>query len=373
MNIIKFAYQKLGLSKKQFWVLFLFCLIALGHNFLANDKYLIAKTDSGIGFFAEAKKAKYGVKALVPYSSDSIDKKNRKVSPFESQNVSSLYYRHWLGTDNIGRDVLAGLINGSYIALLVGFFSAIIALLLGIFFGFLSGYYGDNGVQLSKLGIALWLITTIISWFYSFYLNGIMTFFLFFFPLIVLMFLVKNTSGSKGRSGVYFPFDTIIFRIIEVFNSIPSLFIMLILLAIIGKPSIFSIVVIIGILRGPNVARHLRAEVLKLKQEQYIDSARSIGQSDVKIFLYHVLPMAASPLIIVSAFGFASAILLESTLSFLGIGISAEIVTWGSLIKEARFNFDAWWLAIFPGLSIYGLIYLFNSIGDNINNKIRGI
>jgi peptide/nickel transport system permease protein len=366
------AYKSIGLSTKQFWALFMFCLIAIAHNFIANDKYIIGKTQSGFEFLVESEDAKSGIKAIIPYSANTVDKHNRKVGPFSKQNVSSLYYRHWLGTDSLGRDVLAGIINGSYIALWVGLFSVIMSLVLGIFFGFLSGYYGDTGVQLKKSTFVLWLALTLLCWFYSFYTFKLVALIFFILPVLILGFLVHNASGIS-RGGFRFPFDTIIFRMIEIISSIPSLFIILIILTLLGKSTIWNVIIIIGILRWPNVARHLRAEILKIKQEQFIDSARSIGQTDIKIFLYHVLPMAASPLIIICAFGFATSILLESTLSFLGIGVPLDVVTWGSLIKEARFHFDAWWLALFPGLMIYGLIYLFNSIGDNINQKIRSI
>lgn len=350
----------------------MFVFIALTHKFIANENYIIGKTNDGFAFFVDTERAHSGLRTLVPYSPNTIDKNNRKVGPFSKQNVKSVYYRHWLGTDSIGRDVLAGLINGSYIGFLVGLLTVVISLILGIFFGFVSGYYGDQSLQLSKLSFVLWFILSAVSCFYSFYSSGFLSVIFLVAPLLVLFFLLNNSS-RLSRGGFYFPFDTFIFRIIEILSSIPSLFLILILLAMFNKPSIWSVIVIIGILRWPAVARHFRAEILKIKEEQYIDSAKSIGQTDYKIFLYHVLPLAISPLIIVSAFGFATAILLESTLSFLGIGVPLDVVTWGSLIKEARFNFDAWWLALFPGLMIYGLIYLFNSIGDSINEKVRKV
>jgi len=372
LKVRQLAYNNLGISKRQFWALFLFVFIAVTHAFIANEKYIVAKTNSGFEFFVNGDHASSGLKTLIPYSANTIDKENRKVGPFSKQKVSSLYYRHWLGTDSLGRDVLAGIISGSNIALRVGFLTVIISLVLGVFFGFVSGYYGDYGIQLSKLKFVLWLVITLICGFYAFYTSAWMSVVFMVLPIVLLIFFVKNAS-SISRGGFHFPFDTIIFRIIEVMTAIPSLFFILILLTLSGKPSILNVILIIGFLRWPTVARHFRAEILKIKQEQFIDSAKSIGQTDFKIFLYHVLPMASSPLIIVSAFGFSTAILLESTLSFLGIGVPLDVVTWGSLIKEARFHFDAWWMALFPGLMIYLSIFLFNSIGDSVNKKIRRI
>ena len=105
---------------------------------------------------------------------------------------------------------------------------------------------------------------------------------------------------------------------------------------------------------------------------EFVQSAQGIGLSDWKIFKDNILPLAASPVIVASALGFAYAVLAESTLSFLGIGVPAEVVTWGSLLTEARRNFSSWWLAFFPGLMIYLVILLFNSIGDRLDDYVRG-
>ena len=370
MNFIKTYIKRF--SKKQRWALGIFLLISLLSSFIANEKFIVGKSSNGFGFFINAQEGNSGLRTLIPYSYNTIDRVNRKVGPFDHQEVKSLYYRHWLGTDSLGRDVLAGLINGSNIALKVGLFTVLISLIIGIFLGYLSGYYGDSGAQLKRSLFILWLAITLILWFYGFYNEGVLSFILFAIPFVLLIWILQNSTGLN-RNQVGFPFDTIVFRMIETMNALPSLFIILILLSILNKPSIWNVILVIGILRWPVVARHLRAEILKIKKEDYIDSAKTLGLSDWKIFINHVFPMAASPLIIVSAFGFSVAVLFESTLSFLGIGVPLDQVTWGSLIKDARYNFDAWWLAVFPGVLIYGLVYLFNSIGDTLNEKIRGI
>ena len=139
-----------------------------------------------------------------------------------------------------------------------------------------------------------------------------------------------------------------------------------------GSPSVWKVIFIIALVRWPSVTRYLRAEVLKIKEMQFVQSAQGIGLSDWKIFKDNILPLAASPVIVASALGFAYAVLAESTLSFLGIGVPAEVVTWGSLLTEARRNFSSWWLAFFPGLMIYLVILLFNSIGDRLDDYVRG-
>lgn len=346
--------------------------VAVCHQIIANDKYLVGKTENGLKFFVNQDVAISGIKTLIPYASKTIDKENRGVGPFSKQNVKSIYYRHWLGTDSMGRDVLAGLIYGSYIALLVGLFTVLISLLLGILFGFLSGYYGNTNAYIRKQDLITWIVLLFIFTFYGFYLNGNFSKVLLLVPWLLLIYFIKKVPGIQ-RGTFSFPMDSIVLRLIEVTTSIPGLFLILILSTIFGKPSIWNVIIIIGLLRWPKIARHLRAEIIAIKEEQFVDSSKVLGLSDTKILWAHILPMSVSPLIIVSAFGFSAAILLESTLSFLGLGIPLDLVTWGSLIRESRNNFEAWWLAVFPGIMIYILIYLFNSIGDHINDSIKKV
>jgi len=127
------------------------------------------------------------------------------------------------------------------------------------------------------------------------------------------------------------------------------------------------VILVIAFLRWPVITRHIRAEILKLKEQKFILSSKAIGQKDWKIFKNHILPLCISPITILVAFGFSAAILTESTLSFLGIGIPIDQVTWGSMLSEARKSFQLWWLAVFPGLMIYFVIALFNSLGDSVS------
>lgn len=352
--------------------LIVFCTIALLHKFIANEKYIVAGTENGIAFFVEGEKANKGIKTLIPYSPNSIDKKNRKVGPLSKQDVPSLYYRHWLGTDSVGRDVLAGIIHGSFIAFKVGVVTVLFSLIIGLLFGYLSGYLGDSGARIKKSTFWLWVLSVLLFWFYGLYSHGIVSYICFAIPFLLLAFFIyKTPQHKKGNMG--FPFDVIVFRIIEIINAIPGLFILLLILALFRERSFTNVIVVIVFLRWPAVARHLRAEILKIKEEDYVKAAKSINLSDSKIFLHHVLPQAISPIIIICAFSFSTAVLTESTLSFLGIGVPLDQVTWGSLLKEARYDFDSWWLALFPGLAIYALIFLFNSIGDRINNQLRKV
>jgi len=351
--------------------LILFAVIALLHSFIANEDYIIAKTSSGIQFFYGGD-ADWGLKAIVPYSASYIDRANRLKGPFDAQEVSSLYYRHWLGTDDIGRDVLAGLIHGTYIAFQVGMFSMLISLFIAFVLAYLGAYHGDKGIRVEKRLIVPAVLISAILVFYASYSSTPLSIILSSLILLMWAYLANRKSSILSRTrGI--PFDLIIQRLIDIVDSMPGLFLILILLTLFAEPSIANVILVIAFLRWPVVTRHLRAEILKIREEEYILSAKSTGQKDIIIYLKHVIPMAFSPIIIVASFGFAAAVLTESTLSFLGIGIPLDEVSWGSLIKQARFNFQAWWMALFPGLAIYLVVVLFNSVGERINARMRGL
>ena len=153
-------------------------------------------------------------------------------------------------------------------------------------------------------------------------------------------------------------------RLIEVFRSIPGLFLLLALLSLGVKSSIFFIAFIISILRWPTLSRYARGEVLKVREEGYIRSAITLGLPRWKIIKDHLLPNALGPVIVNVSFGISTAILVESGLSFLGLGLGVESVSWGSLLSAARSNYQAWWLALFPGLAIFFTVLIFNVLGS---------
>jgi len=168
---------------------------------------------------------------------------------------------------------------------------------------------------------------------------------------------------------VYVPFDMIISRMIEILNSIPTLFLILLIISIVGKPNLYVIMVIIGLTGWTGIARFIRAELLKVRSLEYIEAAHSLGYSNFRTLFKHAIPNALSPVLISIAFGIASAILTESTLSFLGLG-PADTVTWGQLLSYARQVPQAWWLAIFPGFAIFITVTVFNLIGEGLTDAL---
>ncbi len=322
--------------------------------------------------------------APIPYSYYTIDRKNmRYVSPLGKQNVNSLRRRHWLGTDLIGRDVLAGLIAGTRVAMLVGIVAMAIATAIGIFFGAIAGYFGDTELKVSRIRLMLNLIALPLSIFYGFIVRSYQfsegVFFLELLKSLAIMSgvfigfnliaaFLKRTPALGAK--IVVPADILIMRLIEIMDSIPSLLLILSVVAVLQKPSIFYVMAIIGLISWMGIARFVRAELLRIRSLSYIEAARAMGFSHWRIIVRHALPNALTPVLITVAFGIASAILLEAFLSFLGIGVSPDQVTWGSMLNAARSRFSAWWLAIFPGVAIFITVTLFNLLGEGLTDAL---
>jgi peptide/nickel transport system permease protein len=216
--------------------------------------------------------------------------------------------KHWLGTDKLGRDVTAGLIHGSRVSLSIGFVAVGIALVLGVVLGALAGYFGA------------WI-------------------------------------------------DLGISRIFEVMLTLPTLF-LLITIAAMFPPSIFLTMAIIGLTGWVGIARFTRGEFLKIRNLDYVTAALALGVSAPKIMFRHILPNALAPVLVSVVIGVAGAIILESSLSFLGIGVPAEAVTWGSILNEARSSTFAWWLALFPGAAIFITVLAYYLVGEGLRDAL---
>ena len=237
------------------------------------------------------------------------------ISPYNYKNIDVQNIlmppssTHFFGTDDLGRDVCSRMIWGARISLAVGFVSVGISTLIGITLGALAGYYGKF-------------------------------------------------------------MDIFIMRFVDIMLCIPGFFLILAVIAFLG-PNIFNIMIIIGLTSWMGVARLVRAEFLSLKEREFVLGAKASGASDFRIIFIHILPNALSPVFISAVLGVAAAVLLESSLSFLGLGIQPPTPSWGNILTEGKSNIEiAWWLSVFPGLAILITVLGYNLLGEGLRDAL---
>ena len=216
---------------------------------------------------------------------------------------------HPLGTDDLGRDVLARILYGARISLLVGFVAVGIATLIGILVGAIAGFYGR------------WV-------------------------------------------------DALLMRFVDIMLCFPTFFLILAVIAFL-EPSIWNIMIIIGLTGWMGVARLVRAEFLSLRSRDFVVAAQSIGVSDQRLIFRHILPNALSPVIVSATLGVAGAILTESALSFLGIGVQPPTPSWGNMLITGKQTLgSAWWLSVFPGMAILLTVLGYNLLGEGLRDAL---
>lgn len=372
-------------------LIFLICwaLVSILAPILSNEKALFISDEEGWhfpimndGIKYEPKGVRFILKAPIPYSPSSLDMGNANtVSPFDEQNISSNYYRHWLGTDELGRDVLAHLIHGSKTAFVVGILSMLIAGLIGVLLGVLSALIGDDKLHIKAVPLSAFLIffplffisiIELVPWniknHSGWEKTGIFFIILLIWLIIYLsfIFLLSRLNSPLKTKSIKLPFDLIIGRVIEIMDATPLLF-LIVALASIFKPSMFSIIIVIGITGWVGIAKYARAETFKIKEQLYIETGKALGFSTMRLTIRHILPNALSPIITSLAFGVAAAILIEASLSFMGFGLSASDASWGQLLSAARNNYQAWWLVIFPGFAVFLTVFSCNTLGEHLS------
>jgi len=237
---------------------------------------------------------------LAPWDPSRLDTKRILAPPSNS---------HWLGTDQLGRDVLSRVLYGSRISLAVGFVSVGIAMLIGVVLGSAAGYHGGM-------------------------------------------------------------VDTVIMRLVDLMLVFPRFFLLLAVLALL-RPSIWTIMTVIGLTGWMGVARLVRAEFLTLREREFVIWSESIGAGTLRVVFRHILPNALAPVLVAMTLGIPAAILTESGLSFLGLGVQPPYATWGNILNDGKDVLEvAWWMTLYPGLAILVTVLSYNLMGEGIRDAL---
>ena len=285
------------------------------------------------------------------------------------------------GTDDLGRDVFARMLQGSWVSLTVGFVAVGIAIIIGIFLGGIAGYYGQRHIRINQLIVGGLLSAGLL----------LIIFGLFWVGLVLLIcgsvcnllsFLIKKSADTKAKPAWkrfwYFntiSVDTLIMRFVDIMLCFPSFFLILTVVALLPA-SIYNIMIVIGLTSWMGTTRFVRAEFLSLREQDFVAAARALGLNDYRIIFRHMMPNAVAPVLVSATIGIASAILTEAGLSFLGFGVPPPHATWGNILSGGKgFIFDAPWLTFVPGFAILMVVLSFNLFGeglrDVLNPKLR--
>ncbi len=336
------------------WLVATLVIVALGADFIANDRPLVMAydgklylpviqgilVDNGLASWPTEfrnKKFKRIVEMDRASSADplrsadlnqrgvtggAVTQVNRKISfilfppiPFSPNDfdlnaiIQPPSFRHWLGTDDTGRDLASRLIHGTRISLSIGLVAVSIYITIGVILGSLAGYFGG------------WI-------------------------------------------------DITISRLIELMICFPVFFLILAIVAYLPQ-SIYNIMIVIGVTGWAGVARLVRGEFLRMREIDYVQAARALGFTTPRIIFRHILPNALAPVFVSATFGVAVAILTESSLSFLGFGVPPNVASWGSILAKAREILPAgWWITTFPGLAIFMTVTVLNLVGEGLRDAM---
>jgi peptide/nickel transport system permease protein len=283
-----------------------------------------------------------------------------------------------LGTDELGRDVFARMLQGAWVSLTVGFVAVGISVLVGIFLGGIAGYYGQLSIRMKDLIPACLLLAggTVLA--FGFIYVGLVL-----IAICLVSFFIFFRSGWRELGHTNWNWlrrdtisvDTLVMRFVDIMLCFPSFFLILTVVALLPA-SIYNIMIVIGLTSWMGTTRFVRAEFLSLREQDFVTAARALGVGDLRIIFRHMIPNAVAPVLVSATIGIAGAILTEAGLSFLGFGVPPPHATWGNILSDGKnYIFDAPWLTFAPGFAILIVVLSFNLFGeglrDILNPKLR--
>lgn len=320
-----------------------------------------------VAALAQNKDLQWMVKPPVPFSPHDMDLQRVAVPPFSKAAIPGIENtRHWLGTDELGRDVLAQVIHGSRTSLMIALIAVALAVMIGILLGALGGYWHNRNLQLHFLTFFFWVVLVVlvahVAW-VAWQIQSWMTSALLLIPVLTFIYLLRRVnqwllkSRVKNWSIMLTP-DAWVLWVVHLITALPAYFILIALLAVWRDVSAVGLSVILGLLMWPDIARLMRASVISVRNEAYIDATSALGISPWRVVLRHIAPNAWRSALTTIGFAVGAAIVAESFLSFIGIA-SANTVSWGTLLASSRANPEWWWLSVFPGLALISAVLVF--------------
>ncbi len=273
-----------------------------------------------------------------------------------------------LGTDNLGRDVLARMLQGAWVSLTVGFVAVGISVFVGIIMGGIAGYFGQNRFSLDAMLKTLGLVLAGGLWWLHLPAPALVAagFTGAYWLAAVKLPRIPGALQSKGVS-----VDTLIMRFVDIMLCFPSFFLILTVIALLPA-SIYNIMIVIGLTSWMGTARFVRAEFLSLREQDFVTATKALGLGHTRIIFQHMLPNAVAPVMVSATIGIATAILTEAGLSFLGFGVPPPQATWGNILSEGKnYLFDAPWLTLIPGLAILIVVLAFNLFGEGLRDALN--